>query len=139
MLHFIHVAPPFLVFAVYTSLTNLEPLSKLIHQHKNDFMSHSHVGILWFRLHFRNFIILNKTRYHDFGSFSLFSLFLNFFFILFWYYSSLCLFHNFSFINPFHLSTLLCSTLCSVMLSRSVCVFAHMSFFLFPSPPTLFV
>lgn len=33
MLHFIYVALPFLVFAMYRSLTNLEPFSKLIHRH----------------------------------------------------------------------------------------------------------
>lgn len=33
MLHFIYVALPFLVFAMYRSLTNLEPFSKLIHCH----------------------------------------------------------------------------------------------------------
>lgn len=62
MLHFFYVALPFLVFAIYRSLTNLEPFSKLIHQHQNNSMSHSVSGVLWFGLHFWNLIIFCTTR-----------------------------------------------------------------------------
>lgn len=52
MLHFIYVALPFLVLAMYRSLTHLESFSKLIHQHKNNSMPPSVSGVLLFGLHF---------------------------------------------------------------------------------------
>lgn len=58
MLCLIYVALPFLVFAI----TNLEPFSKLIHQHTDDSMSHSVSGVLWFVLHFWYLIIFYSTR-----------------------------------------------------------------------------
>lgn len=122
MLHIIYVALPFLVFAI----TNLEPFSKLIHQHKNvTFSFRSPVICIAFLIFEHLSFNLMCKKSTTFSS-SVFTI-------------SLCFFHHLFFSSQLissHLPLVLCfSILFLLVLPICFCPCVLLSV---PSPPTLF-